>query len=753
MDHFKRRCLLACAAFIASVCGNLSLTAAADPLPAGAGVQPAPAPAKGKALEEIVVTAQKRAQNVQRVPISMTVITGAQIKAFNQTDLHSIEDDVPGLYIERLNWADTIYLRGFGSPPANYAFDPDVSLYVDGVYAGRPQQFGEPFFDVERVEVLRGPQGALFGKNTAAGAISVITANPTPTYQASMTGLYNFSLRGEEISGYASGPIAPNLGIRLAADFLNNDGYIYNVVTGDHNPRIEDGMGRLTLKYDPTPDLDLIGKFDYSRRQTDGENAVLASLTVPNQVTSDQFTPGTTFGFPDRAITTTIDGSVTGNWKLGPNTLTFITGYSTFRADRANTYSTDNPQWFTNLTLEHFTQFSQEIRLASPVHQTFDWIAGLYFDASRYDVSTPWYYDLFDGAVPGHLNTVFGQRARTYSAFGQGTYNITEALRLVGSLRYTHITKSGFLYTDLVSGVPIVALENDTGHLSEDHLDPSVTAQYDLAPNVMAYATYARGSKSGGFVSNTPGTAQADFAFNPERSHSYEIGIKSSWFDRSVLADVSLYDTTIENLQTSVFDTANEGGFITKNAGAATSKGVEAVLAWKATDQLRITWSGSYQDVYYDSFKGAECLARQPLSVCNLNAPITAPNSTANNNLAGYPLTYASRWNGSAQIVYDLPVGSKYMLSTFLKVAYRSRYYNSDDQSLVYGVQPSYAKVDLRVQFADVNNKFNVALVCRNLNDVKTYSFANAWAVTATPTAIKYLDEPRTVSLEATVRF
>ena len=304
--------------------------------------QDASAPASNS-LEEITVTAQKREQNLQTVPISMTVVTGKFIEDFQENDLHSLENMVPNLYIERLNWADTIYLRGFGSPPANYAFDPDVSLYVDGIYSGRPQQFSEPFFDVERVEVLRGPQGALFGKNTAAGAISIVTANPSDTFTAAGTTFYDFNLRGTEFDGFVSGPLSSDLTSRVAVKVLNEEGYIYNTVTGDFNPRQQEGLARLTLRYQPVETLDLTTKVEYSRHETDGENAVLASLTVPNQVTDEQFTPGTMFGFRDAAVVTALNGSVTGNWRINQDTLTFITGFSEFRADRANSYSRDNP--------------------------------------------------------------------------------------------------------------------------------------------------------------------------------------------------------------------------------------------------------------------------------------------------------------------------------------------------------------------------------------------------------------------------
>jgi iron complex outermembrane receptor protein len=626
------------AAASVAACACCQIAAASDGDSAGA------TSSNAASLDEIIVTAQKRAQNVQDVPISMTVVTGETILAFHQNDLYSLQNSIPNLYVERLNWADTIYLRGFGSSPGNYAFDPDVSLYEDGIYSGRPQQFGAPFFDVERVEVLRGPQGALFGKNTAAGAISIVTANPTDTFKGSLTSDYNFDLRGTEINSFVSGPLTDTVSARLAVRYLNDDGYIYNATTGDNNPRHSDGFGRFTVRFVPSETFDITGKFEYSNQTTNGENDVLAPLNTGIAVNNIQYNPGVAFGYKDAAYVRTFDSSVTGNWRLGPDTLTFVTGYSTFKADRANTYSTDVPAWFTNLTLEDFKQVSQEVRLVSPEHQTLDYIVGAYVDWSKYNVGTPWDYDLFGGAAAGSLNTFFSQEARTYSLFSQGTFNVTDAFRMIGSLRYTEINKVGSLDTTLTSGIPIAGLGSDYGDVTEHHLDPSLAVQYDVVPHVMLYAAFGQGSKSGGFVSNTPGTAQEDFAFKPEKSKNYEVGIKSSLDDNKIVVDVSVYHTTIKDLQTSVFNTANAGGFVIKNAGSATSKGVEAAIMWKPIQSLQFSWDGAYLDAKYDSFVGAECLARQPVSVCDTSAAPSAPNSVANNNLAGYPLTYSSKW-------------------------------------------------------------------------------------------------------------
>jgi iron complex outermembrane recepter protein len=704
---------------------------------------------------DIIVTAQKREQNVQDVPISMTVISGQQIAAFHDNDLHSLQNSIPNLYIERLNFADTIYLRGFGTGPANFAFDPSVSMYVDGVYAGRPQQFSSPFFDIERVEVARGPQGALFGKNTAAGAVSIVTANPTRTLEASLTGAYNFDLDGTEFSGFVSGPLSDTVSVRLSGRALDYDGYIPNVVSGKDNPRRQERLGRFAIRYEPAEGYDFTAKVQYAETDSKGENQVRASLTASGPFDPVQANDPNPFGYPNAAHFSGWNSSLTGNIPVGDHILTFVTGYSTFDASRANSYSTDVPAIFLNRIIEDFEQYSAEARISSPVDQPLNYIVGVYYDWHKYHVGQPFNYSLLGGILAGTTAGDLYQTGRTYSAFGQATYNVTDSLRLIGSLRYTKVEKDGH-YVASSTGFPLLGPsffeDND---LNEDHLDPSATLQYDFDADVMAYATYARGSKSGGFVSNNR-RAGAPAEFDPEKSESFEIGVKSTLADRRLVINVAAYNTTIRDLQTSVFcPDCLPPGFVTKNAGSATSRGIEVSVSWTPVDRLQFTLNGAYQDAKYDDFLGANCLSRQPASVCSVSAPIGAPNHPQFNDLAGEPLTFASKWTGNVQAQYIAPIGQALELTSMIKVAYRSRYYNSDDQSLIYGVQPGFAKIDARLELAARDGPWSVALVGKNLTDKDTFSFANAWPapLTATPTAHKYLDEPRTILVEATVRF
>lgn len=702
------------------------------------------------ALDELVVTAQKREQNMQDVPISMSVVTGEQIADYHQTDLHDLMNSVPNVYVQRLNAADVVYIRGFGSAPANFAFDQSVSMYKDGIYAGRGKQFEAPFFDIERVEVLRGPQGALFGKNTPAGAISIVTAGPTRTFQGRVAGAYNFDLDGTEISGFVSGPLSETLSARLAVKFLDQDGWIHNVNTGYNDPRKKQRLARASLRYEPTDTVDVTAKLEYSDSQVRGANIVLAPPNAAGPITTVRYSDGNPFGYPEANKVRSTNGSVVANFAWRDHTVTSVTGYSHYDAERTNVYSTDVPALYSNRMPEEFRQVSQEVRLLSPVGQRLEYVVGAYVDRSTYDLGYYLAYNMLGGTLAGRQHSEFEQTAKTYSLFGQGTFNVTDDLRLIGSLRWTQTDKKGAYDTYLDAGRPQRAITSARGKLSEDYLDPSVTVQYDLTEAIMFYAVYGRGSKSGGFVSNSFGTVDSTFIFKPEKSTNYEAGIKSTLDDGRVVLNVSVYDTTFKDLQSSIYD-PTISAFVTKNAAQASSRGVEAVFLWQPVTSLKITASGAYQDAKYDDFPGSTCLARQPVTACNPANPA----SIAANNIAGAPLTYSSKWTGNLQVAHKAALTEDLQLTSAVGLAYRSKYYNADNQSTVYGIQKGYTKVDARLALGHADSGWEVALVGKNLTDERTYNFSFLLPapLTADPRVHKFLDEPRTILLEASLEF
>ncbi|MGA0605180.1 TonB-dependent receptor [Phenylobacterium sp. VNQ135] len=716
------------------------------------------ADAGGSTLGEVVVTAQKREQNLQDVPISMEVVSGEKIEDFNTNDFKQLVSFAPNVAVQTTAGNDTIYIRGFGSPPANFSFDQAVSLYMDGVYAGRNRQAQSPFFDLARVEVLRGPQGALFGKNTPAGAVSIVSAGPTSEFEGEVNGLYNFSLRGYDVWGHVSGPISDTLGARLAVKVTDNKGFLRNLALDRREPQNEQALARLTLQWRPTDTIDYTLKVEYANRDVAGGVNVSSPVNTAQSPKRTRYSTQNPIG-PEGTKATSWLISGTGNFELGDFTLTSVTGYSFFRSNIVNNFDQELPTGgFTansvyNSYPEHFRQWSQEVRLLSPTGRRFEYIVGAYYDTSLYQLTQLGGFNIASLNYFGLLNTEFRQRAESFSVFGQGTFNVNDDLRLIGSLRYTTIDKRGAFWGRLRYGPFALRPVNTTANgeiKGEDNIDPSITAQYDITDQIMVYATYGRGSKSGGFVSNTYGTTDATFVYAPEKSENYEIGLKSTLLDGRMVLNLAAYDTSFKDLQVSVYN-PTISTYQTSNAASASSKGVEGSISLFPVRNFDITLAAAYQNAEYDDYPGAACLASQPITVCNPAVPA----SIAANNIAGAPLQHASKWSGTLQVHQKIELDNDMMIDWRAAASGRSKFFNADNQAPTFGVQKGYTKIDFRVQYGPEDERWHVAFVGKNLtNELTSGSSFNLPApITAVPRAILYLEEGRTVSLEAGLKF
>ena len=724
-------------------------------------------------VETITVTAEKRAENVQNVPISMSVLSGDSLQNFHENELHNVMNLVPNLYVLQSGVDDIVYIRGFGTGPNNIAFDQDVSVYQDGIYGGRSAQFMEPMFDIDHMEVLRGPQGALFGKNTAAGAISIVTAGPTDDFQASATTSYNFIEQGTDSWGYVSGPVTDDFGFRLAVKYQDQDGFLKNQATGKNDPQTNEYMGRLTLRWAPTAQFDVTAKLDYGNNQQVGGINVSGPLNqaVPTQDT--RYVPSNAvgpYGEKEQNGVISTNAAITANYKFDDFTLTSVTGYSQFTTQRLSAYDQSLPGGgvttspFANGFPETFNQESEEIRLLSPTGQPFEYIVGAYFDASDYTLYQYRDYNFGGPGLEGQDYTNFYQHESSYSFFAQGTYHVTDDFRVLGSARYTNTAKDAKFVSGVNYGVGLAngfgapppyctgAYSCAKGSLDEGSFDPSVTLQFDARKDVMFYATWAQGSKSGGFVSNTYGTTDPTFTFKPERSTNWEAGMKATFLDGRLVANGTIFDMRFKDLQESSFDPTIQS-FITNNAGSATSRGFEGQFTYLPIDNLELNLSFAYLDAKYDNYKGAACLALDPISVCNPTDTNPAdPNSVVNHNIAGLPLNYASKWTGNFQVHHTLPINDALQLETTLVTSLRTKYWESSDYDPYYGLQPTYVKFDARVQLGATDGMWDVAVVGKNLTNVLSISDAINYPL-GVDRAIKWIDEGRSVAIEFTYHY
>jgi iron complex outermembrane receptor protein len=686
--------------------------------------------------EEIVVTAQKRAENIQDVPISLEVVSNELIEDLHIVRFEDLQKYVPNFTVQPTPGANQIYIRGIGSGAQNFAFEQSVSLYVDGIYAGRNRQFMAPFFDVERIEVLRGPQGALVGKNTAAGAISLISAQPQEEFSAMAEASMLLDRSGYSVSGYVTGSISDSVTARLAVKLVDQDGWVYNRHTAEDVPHEDDSLIRGILRYEPSENFDLTAKIEYTDYSVYGTNAIAFVGGSDDDFENGEKAAEPPFGERERDLTESFSATVVANYYFGEYTLTSTTGYSEYDARKYTGAGSSVPELWLSIQGEDFSQWSQEVRLASPVGQPVEFIVGAYVDTN--DLTTEFVnrYRLLGGVLAGEVNQVFEQTTDTWSVFGQAKWNITEELKLLGSLRYTENSKDASYDFFRVAGVPLGPPIYLEGSRSKGTLDPSITVQYHFTDDIMAYATYSQGSKAGGFSSNTRTVTALTFEFDDETSRNYEIGVKTKLFDGAVIANLTAFHTEFEDLQVSNYLPVI--GIVIGNAASATTEGFEFSGSWYITDELELGASVAYLDATYDDFPGGPCLWN-------------APAGCVSQDIGGTTIPNTSKWSGSVTGRYETDINESLKASLALIATFRSKYYveaNLHPDSM----QDGYTKLDAVFQLAAIDDKWSIELFGRNLTDEHTFNFSYFWPFDVGH-RLKYLQETRTIGVTARVQF
>jgi outer membrane receptor protein involved in Fe transport len=450
------------------------------------------------ALEEVIVTAQMRAESLQDVSISVTAVSGDKLFEAGIDKIEDLQAYVPNLTMSETGIGTNIYIRGIGSG-INQGFEQSTGMYIDGVSYGRAQLSRAPFLDLERVEVLRGPQNILFGKNSIAGALSITTAKPTEEFEGSVSALYEPD-HGEEVYDLVlSGPLTDRLGARLAYRNRSMDGYMENLTSGDDEPNRDEETIRLSLAFDVNDDLDLALKLEHSDFDVFGRQIEIVNEevgTVPGtSFEGITYSQGLFAGFGgdvsllnntqdfkrtsngDSSENTTDAVTLTANYSLGESTLTFITGYLEYDYDEVCDCDFTGANIFSLRSQEEYEQFSQEIRFTSAVGETWEYIGGIFYQTSELEFKDRLSIDSnsilpaalnsgyaaiseglpFDLGEPGNeiINTAVPRTFETdtdiYSAFLQATWNIQDDLRLMLGGRYTREEKSGsrqLTYTD-----------------------------------------------------------------------------------------------------------------------------------------------------------------------------------------------------------------------------------------------------------------------------------------------------------------
>ena len=771
--------------------------------------------AQAQQLEEVIVTAQKRAESLQDVPISVSAIGGKQIQDAGIPDLTALADYVPNLHIATASVNTNIYMRGVGSGN-NQAFEQSVGMYIDGVYMGRGRQYRAGFLDIERVEVLRGPQGTLFGKNTVAGAVNITTASPDVGGETTGEIMASFEENGgQNYQGFISGGLSETLAARLAFNYRETDGYLdnaqFNIPEGG---KTDEGV-RLTLAWEPSDSFSANLKLSHFEGERIGSNSSTQQYLAPSQRAIDvpnNYRPGQ-FAFtayqitdmfypnfgeiaardftsfkdnnygqskadgigisfkPDSSEDSVTNAALALDWDLENHTLTSITAYTGYEYEDDVDVDWLPLQFIARYDDQKFDQFSQELRLASDGGGMFDYVVGAYYEQSELEFYRRVTFDTnFDGffplwaaranglpdaaapLMPQNLVTVltqgaynanqvsrnhdFGLDSESYALFAQGTFNLSDSLRLTLGLRYTEESKdvvSSQRLGDSINGLdgkgsgysPFLGIVQSTSFntynydyvdgRTTDALTPSANLQWDVNGDSMVYVSFSQGFKSGGFSAADDGepagftvgqlaptsfvatTPNADFEFDDETVDALEIGGKHELLDGALRINWAAFYTEYDDLQTSIFKGV---GFGVKNAASSEVQGIEVESLWQVTNDLRLGLSFAYLDATYGSFADGPCTAIQ----LDFDPACGTPAGTTSNDLTGAKTLYASDHSGSFMFDYNRPMGNnEFFLGGELN--WRAEFFSNGDNDEKDKV-PAYEKMNLRVGIRGDNWEF-----------------------------------------------
>lgn len=551
------------------------------------------------ALDDIVVTAQKRAEDVQDVPLSVLAFGEAALDRLNARQLTDLERAAPNVSFGGGAGGsfNAIGIRGVIDSSRNIGIDARVSVYVDGVYIGRSYATDQSLIGIETVEILRGPQGTLFGKNTVAGALNITTRKPGADFETQLEAEYG-SYDYLRLAGRTNVPLGDTAAIAISLNRESRDGYARNLFLDRRMNDLDRWSGRVQLRVQPTERLTI----DLAADGLDENRNV--SLYEGISGLPEQLAPGPYTVAHDTAETDSLSYyglSGTGEYALGDDlTLTSITAYRNARYDflQEEDYL---PVFVSRSNFnEKSRQFTQELRLASADDRRLTWLAGLFY--LNETLETQRRSEGGEALGFGYVHTPGRVGTNSYAAFVSGTYALTESFRLDLGARLTHETKK--LRFSIVDTVGLFTnVDNFRDNRADTDFSPRIGFQFNPQEDVMLFGSVSRGFKSGGWNADTITTLEG-IAFDPETVTNFELGVKSTLLDGRLRANLTGFVTKYDDFQVFQFITLSNGGTLITftNAGKVTSKGVEAEFQAAPVEGLLLTASGAYTRARFDRF-------------------------------------------------------------------------------------------------------------------------------------------------------
>jgi iron complex outermembrane receptor protein len=707
-------------------------------------------------LQDIVVTARKRSESLRDVPISITAISGAQLQAKNITQIIDLAATTPNFQFSYGAVQPFTFIRGFGSG-ANAGFEQSVGKFVNNVSFGRDQDGRIPIFDVERLEVLRGPQVLAFGNSATVGALNITTKKPGDSFEADGSASYEFNSQEVQIQGGVTTPLNESVSFRLAGLFQDlNKGDLYNPLRRKHEPTTRNWAVRPTLRISPSPDFDLTLYGEYAHLRDYGNNVTLIAQSlnpaVPRYTIVDKDIRRVDFSQPP--VSSPEFGGMNSaiyqadmNYRALGGTFTSTTAFRRMHSNiQFGIPGGNDSQVYFNQLQQRLKQFSQEVRFSGS-YGKLDLTLGAYYQHDMLRMNVVQELQLAGYGRTGVVATPIGrannytQQTNNYSAFTDLTYRITDSFSLSAGARYSHIRKiagqSAFA-TPIIPNLGFGTDQNDllsyhdpaldpimttitraqvhtfpfgTFRLKDSFFQPQVIAQYKWDRNQI-YAKFVRGDKVGGFDYFFPfATVSPNTVFGPEKAVSLEVGAKGLIFDGQVDYSVAIFRTTYTGLQQAVLSNLVN---VISNVGKARTQGVEFDLTWRPASGLRVGFGGSYLDARLIDFPSAPCG-----SVASFNRPVGCVA-----DLSDTPTQYASKWTGTFSVDYEHPIGNgDYVLGGGVSLLARTKF-NAGSYNDPPMVQKGLAQLDAHVDLKPADSWWALSLFGRNLTDYRYLNYA-----------------------------
>lgn len=709
--------------------GSLVALLAANGARAQDGVaDPAPRGAQASDLEEVVVTASRRSEALRDVPASVSAYGGDRLREQQVNSLTDLSTISPNIQISSFSTNANIAIRGIGNSQVGAGADAGVAVHVDGVYLGQAGLAVATFLDIERVEVLRGPQGTLFGRNATGGAVNLIPKTPTADFEAGLDAAFGVDPAMIRSSGYVSGPLTKDgtlLG-RVAVMQDWNKGFTRNrhpALQGVGGPsanmprrldNLDTSAIRAQLEWRPTEGFSARLSGEYQRENDNGPAAFILGVPDPNQPLPI-FIQGLPTGDPGKRIAYADVGSKDLDaWMLNLVTETALAGGSLKTTlsygHSANETLQDGdgaPFDFTHTGYRDVaTQYFGEALYASDPSKRLTYVVGAnFFDARQtQNVSVPIaglatgqdlngdgvVETLFNGRavpvgdlLPVTVNLGGAIKTRSYAGFAHAQYEIVRGAKVFAGGRYSHDEKKVDEYNNFFGDG---AQRKSWGKLTYE-----VGLSYEFSSRVTGYLKYATGFKSGGY-----GVGSRGPAVDPETNANYEAGLKGAYFDGRLQANLAAFHMKYDDLQVSqVIGAAST----LSNAAKATIDGAEAEFSIRPADHLRVDLTGAYTDARFDEFITQDS-ARPALGVMNL---------------AGNRLPQAPKWSGSAGVYYDMPLSSG-TITAGARYDWKSRMYFSEFNTDISS-QKAIGRLDLSLTYKSDDGRWTGSLFATNVTD------------------------------------